>query len=170
MQPVTSRGAWHPSCTSREMTSWKPCYLGPLTMNLGCPQPWQKRPHFWVMIPHTRELRWLPHALPTIQRRPLSPKVQLSWSGPQQTPREHGGSHCCHHQELPVWNTGSRISMSELTWYPSPAWGWPWNHQTVNQVWNPIRTNTLQLDSLEGRLRIPELWFERVTCSNRARP
>ena len=53
-----------------------------------------------------------------------------------------------------VWITGSRISMSELAWYPGPAWGWPRNHQTVNQAWDPLRTDTLCLDSPDGRLRI----------------
>ena len=43
--------------------------------------PWQKMPHFWVMILHSKELGWLPHALLTTQRRPPSLKVQPSWSG-----------------------------------------------------------------------------------------
>ena len=51
-----SRGAWSPSCALRVMTSWMPPYSRPQTTSQEHPQPWQKKPHSWVRIPHPRRL------------------------------------------------------------------------------------------------------------------
>ena len=80
--PGPPRGAWHPSCTSKEMTSWKPHYFGLLTMNLGCPPPPQKRPYCWAMILHPRELQAItthPSNCPEETPEPQS-AAKLEWT------------------------------------------------------------------------------------------